>query len=301
MAITQIGTAVAPAPPAAPAQDEWWKSGTGLISKSTATPATAASGYAPAQWNVTGNQTVADQVKGIIAQDSPLSQLSKANAEQDMNRRGLINTSMAVGAGQKALYESALPIAQADANMYGQAASANTNATNRAREFDVSNQQQVNLTNAAAANQSSQFNASAENTQQAQINAAKQQTATNNFDAASKIALTDLDNQLKASMVNADAQTKAFLTQTEGDIKQKLINVEADYKTLIQTSATAGDIYKGTVAAIAPIIADTNMNAAAKSAAINGLFSRMGAAMNVVGSINGVDLTDLLQFGTVGP
>lgn len=254
-----IGTATAPVVPAAPTQKNWWEqpgvtdAPTGLIGKT-------------AKWTPTADQTVAGQVKNIIAEDSPLSQMAVARSNEDMNRRGLINTSMAVGAGQKALYESALPIATQDA-----------------------------ATMASAG----QFNANSENALQSQSNTIRQQTATSNLQVAADLAKTDLDNQFKASMVNADAQTKAFLTQTEGEIKTKLANIDADYKTLIQTSATAGDIYKGTISQIGPILSDTNMDAASKTAAINGLFSRMGVAMNLVGSINGVDLSDLLDFGTV--
>lgn len=254
-----IGTATAPVTPAAPVQKNWWEqpgvsdAPTGLIGQT-------------AQWTPTADQTVAGQIKNIIAEDGPLAQMNKANAEQDMNRRGLINSSMAVGAGQKALYESALPIAQQDA---------------------------ATMANAG------QFNANSTNALQSQSNQIRQQTATSNLQVAADQAKQDLDNQFKASMVNADAQTKAFLTQAEGDIKTKLANIDADYKTLIQTSASAGDIYKGTIAQIGPILSDTNMDAASKTAAINGLFSRMGVAMNLVGSINGVDLGDLLDFGTV--
>ena len=254
-----IGTATAPTAPVAPTQKNWWEqpgvtdAPTGLIGQTT-------------QWTPTADQTVAGQIKNIIAEDGPLAQMNKANAEQDMNRRGLINSSMAVGAGQKALYESALPIAQQDA---------------------------ATMANAG------QFNANSTNALQSQSNTIRQQTATSNFQVAADQAKMDLDNQFKASMVNADAQTKAFLTQAEGEIKTKLANIDADYKTLIQTSASAGDIYKGTIAQIGPILSDTNMDAASKTAAINGLFSRMGVAMNLVGSINGVDLQDLLDFGTV--
>lgn len=254
-----IGTATAPTVPAAPVQKNWWEqpgvtdAPTGLIGQT-------------AQWTPTADQTVQGQIKNIIAEDSPLSQMAVARSNEQMNQRGLINSSINVGAGQKALYESALPIAQQDA---------------------------ATMANAG------QFNANSTNALQSQSNTIRQQTATSNLQVAADQAKMDLDNQFKASMVNADAQTKAFLTQAEGEIKTKLANIDADYKTLIQTSASAGDIYKGTISQIGPILSDTNMDAASKTAAINGLFSRMGVAMNLVGSINGVDLGDLLQFGEV--
>lgn len=258
---TTLGTTVAPVTPAAPTQEEWWKtagtpdaSPTGLIGTTS-------------KWTPTADQTVAGNVDQIIAADSPLMQRAATRADQQMNKRGLINSSMAVGAGQAAVMDAALPIAQQDAQTKAQAA---------------------------------QFNAGAENTLLGQSNQIRQQTATQNFAAAADIAKTDLDNQFKASMVNADAQTKAYLTQLEGGIKTSLANVEADYKTLIQTSASAGDLYKTTLSAVSQIVANENMDATAKSAAINGLFARTNAAMNLIGSINGVDVSDLLQFGTVG-
>jgi hypothetical protein len=259
---TTLGTTVAPTVPVAPTQEEWWKT--------PGTTETSPSGLigATSKWNPTADQTVAGQVDNIIAADSPLMQRAATRADQQMNKRGLMNSSMAVGAGQSAVMDAALPIAQQDAQ-----------------------------TNAQAA----QFNAGAENTLQGQSNQIRQQAATQNFAATADLAKTDLDNQFKASMVNADAQTKAYLTQLEGGVKANLANIEADYKSLIQTSASAGDIYKGTISQIGPILSDTNMDAAAKSAAINGLMSRMGSAMNLIGSINGVDVTDLLNFGTVTP
>jgi len=41
------------------------------------------------------------------------------------------------------------------------------------------------------------------------------------------------------------------------------------------------------------------MNAAAKATAINGYMGWLKPSMNLVASINGVDLGDLLTFGTV--
>lgn len=256
-----IGTATAPTAPAAPTQKNWWEqpgvpdAPTGLIGQT-------------ATWTPTADQTVAGQIKNIVADDGELMQQAKAGATQQMNSRGLINTSINTGAAQDAVIRAALPIAQADAAL-------NANAA--------------------------QFNANSTNALQSQSNQIRQQTATSNFQVASDQAKADIDNQFKASIVNADAQTKAFLEQTANETKTQLTNIEADYKTLIQTSASAGEIYKGTLSQIGPIISDTNMDAASKAAAINGLFSRMSVAMNLVSSINGVDVSDLLQFGTVTP
>lgn len=254
-----IGTATAPTVPVAPTQQNWWEQ------PGQADAPTGLIGQT-AQWTPTADQTVQGQVQKIIAEDSPLMQQAKGNAAQRMNSRGLLNTSINTGAAQGAVLAAATPIAQADAAL-------NANAA--------------------------QFNANSTNALQSQSNQIRQQAATSNLQVAADQAKMDLDNQFKASMVNADAQTKAYLTKAEGDIKTHLANIDADYKTLIQTSASASDIYKGTIAQIGPILSDTNMDAASKTTAINGLFSRMGVAMNLVASVNGVDLGDLLDFGTV--
>lgn len=254
-----IGTATAPTAPAAPTQKNWWEQ-PGVPDAPTGLIG------ATSQWTPTADQTVAGQVKSIIDQDSPLMQQAVAGADQRSNARGLLNSGIAVTGAQDALYRAALPIAQQDAQ-----------------------------TNAQAA----QFNANSTNALQSQSNQIRQQAATSNLQIAADQAKTDLDNQFKSSMVNADAQTKAFLQQTGDAVKTQLTNIEADYKTLIQTSASASEIYKGTLSQIGPILSDTNMDAASKASAINGLFSRMSVAMNLIGSINGVDLQDLLTFGTV--
>lgn len=296
-------TAIAPVAPAATQVAKWYPD-TGLIGEAstyapTTTPATSISSYVPTQWNVGNDQTVQGQVNGIIAENSPLMQQAETRAKQQMNERGLMNSSMAVGAGQAALYDAALPIAQQDASTHANAGQYNANATNTASQFKAGAENTVALANQDATNRASEYGATATNALQQQSNAIRQQSAQSDADASNKLAMQDLDNQFKVAITNADIASKTQLQQLSDATKMNLINVEADYKTLIQTSASAGDIYKGTIASVSQIIQDTNMDAASKTTAINGLFNRMGVAMNLIGSINGVDVTDLLDFGTV--
>lgn len=86
---------------------------------------------APAQINVTPDQTVQGQVKSIIDQNSPLMQQAETRSLQNMNTRGLINSSMAVGAGQAAVLDAAMPIASQDASTYAKNASDNAAFTNQ--------------------------------------------------------------------------------------------------------------------------------------------------------------------------
>ncbi len=76
----------------------------------------------PTDWKVDANQTVASQIENLIKSDSPLMQRARAKAMQEANARGLSNTSMAGTAGEAAVIDAALPIAQQDASTYGKSA-----------------------------------------------------------------------------------------------------------------------------------------------------------------------------------
>jgi hypothetical protein len=67
---------------------------------------------------ITPEATVADQLRGLLETGSPLMTLAEQRSQEEAQQMGLLSSSMAVGAGQKALYESALPIAQQDAAAY---------------------------------------------------------------------------------------------------------------------------------------------------------------------------------------
>lgn len=198
---------------------------------------------------------VSDEVSKIIAEDSPLMQQARTRGLQSMAPRGLVNSSMAIGAADSAMYDAAVPIAQQ--------------------------------------------NAAAKNTLLGQSNTIRYETAAQNHAAARETALKELDNAFKAASQNADAQTQLFLKQVETDNKAKLMNIEADYKTLIEASDSAAEIYKGTLAAISAAINNPDMDAASKASTINGLWSSTETALNLIGSINGVDLGPLLDWERV--
>ena len=63
--------------------------------------------------------TVHGQLQGLLSDSDPLMQRAKTKAMQHAQSRGLQNSSMAATAGQAAMIDAAMPIAQADAAMYG--------------------------------------------------------------------------------------------------------------------------------------------------------------------------------------
>jgi hypothetical protein len=106
-------------------------------------PAAQQASYsAPAQatqtpWDVTPNQTVQQQTEDIVAKDSPLMQQARSLSNQQMNARGLINSSMAIGAGEDAVLGKAIQIGAQDANTYASSAQANAASANALAQFNA--------------------------------------------------------------------------------------------------------------------------------------------------------------------
>lgn len=81
-------------------------------------------------WDVTAPQTVQQQAESIIAKDSGLMQQARGRAMQQMNERGLINSSIGIQAGQDAVMDRALQIAGQDAATYAENAKFNAGQGN---------------------------------------------------------------------------------------------------------------------------------------------------------------------------
>ena len=81
-------------------------------------PLTGAAAYDPNK--IIGSQpqvedTMAARVTALAAKDSALNQMARTEGLKAANRRGLLNSSMAVGASQDAVLQNVLPIASQDA------------------------------------------------------------------------------------------------------------------------------------------------------------------------------------------
>jgi hypothetical protein len=87
------------------------------------------------------DDSVSTRVTGLMEQNSPLMQQAKTQGAQAANRRGLLNSSMGVQAGQQAAYGAALPIASQEAQQIAQ---------KNIAAMDVGSKEKVAQINAAA-------------------------------------------------------------------------------------------------------------------------------------------------------
>jgi len=245
-----------------------------------------ATGYKTTDWADTEKQTVAGQVQGLIKSESPLMQLAETQAKQQMNQRGLLNTSMAVGAGQEAVIKQALPIAQQDATVYANMAKYNAQIANEQAAFEAAAKNKAVADNAAAANAAASFEAAAKNT--ASANYAKDLNA-----SVSQM----MDIAFKTATANADNVTKVLTQQIDADTRKYLIDVEATYKNQMQASASANELYQQVTKNIADIMANPDLDVKAKQSAVDIQKGYLNSGMQILSATSGVQgLDKLIDF-----
>lgn len=322
---TGILETAAPAPPPAPKpEDDWYNSY--ITSAPDPMKTYEAEMASAATWTVAPDQTVQNQIEGIIKKDSPLMQMARTQSLQDQAARGLGNSSLAIGAGQRAVYGAATPIASQDASTYANAARTNAELAT-----------QVNLANAGFKNDAYKFNAGAFNTsslqqrdliaqhqrQQESIDADwKKQQSFQEYDAALKTLLqrNDLsaqerlqanalaaewqkqqsfqayDSALKMALQSADQAGRVQLQNLDSSTRLQLADIEQKYKVGMQTSASMASTYQSMIDSITQIMANTDLDAPAKQAAIDNMTVLYDAALKSQEAISGLDLGDLLVF-----
>ncbi|SMC27198.1 hypothetical protein SAMN02745857_02750 [Andreprevotia lacus DSM 23236] len=90
------------------------------------------SGYQSAMTRgVSADELTSNQLGKVLSADSPVIQQARRLAMEQANGRGLLNSSIAAGAGTEAAIGQAINIASADAGAYQTAANANQNALNQ--------------------------------------------------------------------------------------------------------------------------------------------------------------------------
>jgi hypothetical protein len=235
----------------------------------SAVPSVSAPAYAPASlgnptgWNVTGEQTVAGQIKQLLDANSPIIQQARAMGLAGANDRGLLNSSIGESAGLDAAYKAALPIATSDAGTFARAAGYNADETN---QFAVHNMD------------------------------AKNDAFKATLSAQTQTAIANLQAQTQTNLGYLDATTKTTLANLSNENQLKLASVEAQYHTIMQSNASASDLFRQVTQNIATISASKDMDAAAKQQAVDNQLQMLKNGMQINGAISNLDLGALLNF-----
>ena len=213
-------------------------------------------GYDPEKIALEDSDTVEGRVKGIIASNSPIMTLAKTGAAQRANSRGLLNTSMALGEAEKAVIETATPIAAQDAQNSLAVKTANQNAQNQANSQKLTGDQ---------------------NLQQIQ-------------------AQGDVNSKLNQENYTYEMN----LQQLRGDQARQLSELETRANQISQASNSVGLISSQVNAAIGEILANTELTTETKQQLIDLQMQQYRNQLAVIGGMNDLNLTGLLDFSNLG-
>ncbi len=215
----------------------------------TYTPPPVAAGAGAVTRETNANELTSSNLTKLLQSDSPYLQQARDKAMLTANSRGLVNSTLAAGAGESAAIDAALPIASADANAYSTTARDNQSARN---SFNLADRNAQNQAAIASMN----LNAQA---QLADIASARQiNLSDRQFDQNQRAQ----QEQNRFASGQIDKQQQFQLTQLQGNL-----DLAYNKMTLDQTNTYAAGYLS---------IVNSNMPAEEKAIALSGYSSIYG-------------------------
>ncbi len=261
----------------------------GDVATATPTQTTDYSGYSvekadPSVGTVEGitgyvepESTVESRLTGLLSQDSSYMDRARAGAAQTANTRGLLNTSMAAGAGEAAAIDAALPIAQQDAQTFYEQQRANQDILNRAEQLTAGTELETQRFNIEG--QTEADRAMAEKQLQAEQFGAQMEQQTEQF---------NVQQQNEANRVQAEAQNKADFEILSNDVKAQMAGIDQEYAVQLQViedefdlmqnmDSVMGTAYQQLIEGISRITSNPDLSEADANARVSALLDSAGA------------------------
>lgn len=196
-------------------------------------------------------------MRGLLAENSPYLQVARTGALQTAASRGLLNSSIAAGAGEEAAIKQALPIAQQDAQTYA----------------DIGKQ------NAKA------YSDSILNTQVAQL---EHQKNLANAKITGALTTQEAAKQFETQRISESAQLQRL--EIENSMKAVLQDDQLESAERQQLSQVVGSMGNEALGAVERILRDTNIEAGAKQSAIDAVMRNYRANASTAGAVFGLNL-----------
>ena len=186
------------------------------------------------QARVKPQASTAWQMEQLLKEGSPYLEAARQGGLRTAAQRGLLQSSIAAHAGERAAIEAAFPIAQATAQTYGQ--------------YGLANLQ----TQAALQRQVLQSGT--------QMSLAELQAETQTRIANQAAALDVMKTQAQLSIADLDAATKMMGIQMDNESKMQLQTLIEDNKRVLQTDASISTAFSNTMNSIAQMYQNPEMN-----------------------------------------
>jgi len=251
--------------------------------------------------------TVEGRVEGLIAKNSAPMRQNAARSKQAMEGRGLLNSSMAVGAGQAALYDYALPIASQDANASIQNKQFNVGEKNLASQFNSGEENKFGLLDIQGKQSLEQIGASGLETRQnleaqGAIDLALMErkneldqiliTATGDeaIRAIQEQGMIDMELQISANQNNIDLQGMS------NENAQALAVLNNEYQILLQGSRDAMLVYTNHMSNVTDILNNGDLTPEAKDVLVAAEMDLLRGGLDLLGGITNIDWGDYFGY-----
>lgn len=213
----------------------------------------------PAREFITPEATVAGQLETLLTAGSPLLTLAEKRSKEQAQRAGLLSSSLAVGAGQRAITEAALPIAQQDARTFAQAG----------------------LTELGAAQQERLTGLQGQISSRLQREQALQQAGLSEQESAQRIALENIAQTAQTSRLAQELQSKLDIADKQVLGQNKDVFAEATGKVFQQFQSEFSKIQT---------TSDSILDAAEKNKLINQLQTQVQNQVDVLSSLYSIPI-----------
>ena len=258
-----------------------------------------ASTYDATTRDVGENELASNRLNTITRQDSPLMQRARSQAAEFSNKRGLQNSSIAAGTSMGAMVDRATPLAQQEAQTFSNQELANQQFENRASEVNANTGAQFEMSNVEAANRAAMLDTEVE-----------QRNEQFNTETASRTDQFNTGLTQNRSMFNAQESNRqivqgqkevheASMQVLKGNQSVDLLNIEASYKNLLQTNASASQIYVASLGAAGQLLG-AKLSGTATNTGLRALNTATRSALDAIDGFAGVNLGGF-SFTTAQP
>jgi hypothetical protein len=252
---------------------------------------------------------VMNQLNRITAGDSPLMKQAQTEGLQQANRRGLLNSSMAVGAAQDSAYRAALPVASQNAqqaaaeNMLMREIGSRENlavadiaAVKERLGIELTSREKTAFAEMAEAKARLGMQLTASERQALIQSSTQRDIAQAQIDSATQIANAQLSNANQIAKMNVDATASNLRAELESRLQNTTISADATLANNTLTYLT--NIRSITETALANINNNKDIPADERQQMIAAVFEREDNAMNLLQQSINADFDWVTASGT---
>lgn len=247
-----------------------------------------------------GRDSVISLVDQVIAKNSTPQQRAEARAIASANRRGLSDSTMAVEAGQAAIYDYAVPIATTEAGNRLTVKGQNAQAVNAARgQLAGAQNQSRGIVQQTRAEQELLGTKAAIDSRLAGEQAGHERALIETR-GAEEMKLADAGRSHDVVLAGIDRQTQEALQTLRGQQALDVTALEQNFRSLQQMTETGGQMYMSMTQGIAEILSQPDITVDNKHQLVNRVLEAGRGAFNFMSVLNNVDLSDYINesFGT---